>query len=114
MCDRVIKKAMAEVELLVERSKNEKYLVYSEGTAADNATLLEQMIRVCIINHIITNHEYNTVIENHFHYLMGRNPQGICYTAEWNGKPLSETDVFSDPVQNSAYVFMMSELLSNR
>lgn len=114
LCDRVIKKAMAEVELLVERSKNEKYLVYSEGTAADNAAILEQMIRVCIINHIITNHEYNTVIEDHFHYLMGRNPQGICYAAEWNGKPLSETDVFSDPVQNSAYVFIMSELLSNR
>lgn len=114
LCDRVIKKVMAEVELLVERSKSERYLVCSEGTPEDNSALLQQMIRVCIINHIITNHEYNTVIENHFHYLMGCNPQGICYASEWDGKPLNETDIFSDPVQNAAFIFMMSEFLSNR
>ena len=30
-----------------------------------------------LVDYIITNHEYYTVIENHIHYLLGRNPKGV-------------------------------------
>ena len=37
------------------------------------------MARLTVVDHIITNHEYATVLENHLHYFLGRNEQSISY-----------------------------------
>lgn len=113
LCDKVIKKLMKEAEDISEKSRQQNYLVYSEKEAADTEAMLMEMIRLSVVNHIITNHEYNTVIENHFHYLMGRNPQGICYVGEVGSAHAEGADVFENAWQNSAFLFMVSELMSN-
>ena len=43
--------------------------------------------------HIITNHEYATVLENHAHYMLGRNLQSISYLDGVGGRNYRDVDV---------------------
>lgn len=113
LCDAIIRKIMEEAEEIAEVSKQNSFLVYGETERVDRREILQQMMRICIVNHVITNHEYNIVIENHFHYLMGRNPDSVCHVSYWEGQEMQTDDIMKNPVENTAFLFMMSELLSN-
>ncbi len=114
LCDVIIKKIMQEAEEIAEKSKTDSFFVYAGDGEADRETLLGEMLRICVVNHVITNHEYNRVIENHFHYLMGRNPESVCHVSYWEGQTIESGDIMEDPVQNASFIFMLSELLSNQ
>ncbi len=113
LCDKVIKRIMDEAERIAMNAGRESYFVFSEEASRDPNSLFIKMVHMCVVNHVITNYEYNTVIENHFHYLMGRNPQGICHALGWNGKELAPDDIFANPYQNAQFIFILSELISN-
>ena len=114
LCDSLIDKLMEEAESIAAKSKQDPFLVCLGKNSADSRTLLQEMLRICVVNHVITNHEYNTVIENHFHYLMGRNPQSICYVSYWEGQEMQSGDILDAPVENAAFIFMLSELVSSQ
>ncbi|MBE5847491.1 MAG: hypothetical protein E7300_07395 [Lachnospiraceae bacterium] len=113
ICDKAIKRIMDEAERIAANAGRENYFVFSEEASRNPDSLFPKMVHMCVVNHVITNYEYNTVIENHFHYLMGRNPQAICYALGWNGKELAPTDIFANPYQNAQFIFILSELISN-
>ena len=113
LCDAMMKKIMEEAEAIAERAGQNSFLIYGEPGEVETSTLLQQTLRICLVNHIITNHEYSTVIENHFHYLLGRNPGSICYVSYRQEQELQEEDVMEDAVQISALLFLLSERLAN-
>ncbi|MCR4706038.1 MAG: glycoside hydrolase family 9 protein [Lachnospiraceae bacterium] len=113
ICDKAIKRIMDEAERIAANAGRENYFVFSEEASRNPESLFSKVVHMCVVNHVITNYEYNTVIENHFHYLMGRNPQGICHALGWNGKDLAPTDIFANPYQNAQFIFILSELISN-
>lgn len=114
LCDELIAKLMNEAEKISQRSKQSDFLVCIDKNTVDSRLLLKEVQRICVVNHVITNHEYNTVIENHFHYLMGRNQEAICYVSYWEGQELQTADILEDPVDNAAFIFMLSELVSSQ
>ena len=59
----------------------------------DQAGLLRDMSRLAVVDHIITNHEYATVLENHAHYMLGRNLQSISYLDGVGGRNYRDVDV---------------------
>lgn len=113
LCDTLIKKIMEEAEEIAKQSKENSFLVYSDRGSEDLDALLQEMMRIGIVNHIITNHEYNTVIENCFHYLLGRNQRSVCYVSWWEGQELTGKDLMEDAAQNTAFLFVLSGLLGN-
>lgn len=114
LCDALIKKVMEEAETISEKSARNSFLIYAEDVTADRDELLQEMLRIGAVNHIITNQEYNIVIENHFHYLMGRNPESIMHASLWEEQAIDTQDIMDDPVQLSAFIFMLSELLGSQ
>lgn len=112
LCNAMMKKIMEEAEEMARTSKENGFLVCDEGEEGSLDTILGQTVRICVVNHIITNHEYSTVIENQFHYLMGRNPDSICHVS-WQDGQEQAGDVMEDTVQISALLFILSERLSN-
>ena len=114
LCNTMIRKIMGEAEGIAELSRQNPFLVCDRGKAGDAAGLLQETLRICVVNHIITNHEYNTVIENHFHYLMGCNPDSICHVSLWDEEMAQCGVVAQEPVQISAVIFLLSELLSGK
>ncbi len=114
LCNTMIRKIMGEAEGIAELSRQNPFLVCGRAETGDAAGLLQETLRICVVNHIITNHEYNTVIENHFHYLMGCNPDSICHVSLWDEEMARCGVVAQEPVQISAVIFLLSELLSSK
>jgi len=112
LCNAMMGKMMEETERVTELSREDAFYVHRQEGEDGVAFVLTQALRICVINHIITNHEYGTLIENHFHYVMGCNPDSVCHVSCWEGQALQTADIIKDPLQNSAYIFILSGLLS--
>lgn len=79
LCNTVIQDLMRKVETISFASKGSRLLVKTDEKQGSHAGLLRDMTRLAVVDHIITNHEYATVLENHMHYMLGRNLQSIVY-----------------------------------
>lgn len=71
ICAQLMKTISAMGERISQKSREGAYLTISDNPDE----ILDDMEVIAVVNHIITNHEYRTVMENHLHYLLGRNPQ---------------------------------------
>ncbi len=78
-CETIIEKMLSDVEQISYDSKKSKYLTEGNREQDNNCELLRKMVRLAVVDHIITNHEYMMVLENHLHYFLGRNPACISY-----------------------------------
>lgn len=79
LCETVITRLLADVEQISYDSKKSKYLTEGNKEQSNNCELLRKMVRLAVVDHIITNHEYMMVLENHLHYFLGRNALCISY-----------------------------------
>ena len=110
LCDALMKKIMEEAEQTAELAKQNPFLVCGQDGGTD--VLLQQAGRLCVVNHIITNHEYGTVIDNYLHFLMGRNPESICHISWWDADASISTD--EEGKQDGARMAMLFFVLSER
>lgn len=79
LCEKIITKLLSDVEQISYDSKKSKYLTEGNREQDNNCELLRKMVRLAVVDHIITNHEYMMVLENHLHYFLGRNAACISY-----------------------------------
>lgn len=92
LCDRIIKEMLSDVEAISFASKNSKYLTEGNKEQNNNKELLQKMVRLAVVDHIITNHEYMTVLENHLHYFLGRNAQSVSYIDDVGSRNYEQID----------------------
>lgn len=115
LCSDVIKVLMQEVEQISYSSKNSKLLVNADKEQSNNEKLLHGLSRLAVVDHIITNHEYATVLENHLHYMLGRNLQSISYLDEAGSRNYKEIDeilgIMNRIDLNAEFVLMLSAIL---
>ena len=83
--------------------------------SSGSAELLKDITRLVVVDHIITNHEYATVLQNHLHYMLGRNLQSISYldgAGTRNYKEIDEKYGIMNQVElNAELVMMMSSIM---
>ena len=75
--------------------------------------MLDDMRCLTITDHIIYNHEYTTIIENHAHFLMGMNPKAVNYVTndtQGNYENAGVSGVVNDPGNTAMLIFMLSVL----
>lgn len=111
-CDILIKLLMQKSEAIAKRAAESSFMV-SASTEEGLDDFLSDMRCLTITNHIIYNHEYTTIIENHLHYLRGMNPNGINYvTDNTENTYLDEgkAGIMNDPQNTALMIFMMSVL----
>lgn len=92
LCSTLAQNLMRQGEVISYASKDSKLLVNTDETRGGNSALLRDMMRLVVVDHIITNHEYTTVLENHLHYMLGRNLQSISYLDGFGGRSYQEID----------------------
>lgn len=114
-CDALIKILMLEGERISYASKNSRFLVSMDEQKNGSAELLKDITRLAVVDHIITNHEYATVLQNHLHYLLGRNLQSVSYldgAGERNYADFNEKQGIMNQVElNAELVLMMSSIM---
>lgn len=115
LCNELIKILMLEGERISYASKDSKFLVSMDGQPNGSADLLRDITRLAVVDHIITNHEYATVLQNHLHYLLGRNLQSISYldgAGERNYADINENQGIMNQVElNAELILMMSSIM---
>ena len=115
LCSDVIKILMQEGERISYAAKNSNFLVGMDEKTGGIAEPLQDITRLVVVDHIITNHEYGTVLQNHLHYMLGRNPDSISYLDGAGSRNYKEIDenlgIMNQVELNAELVLMMSSIM---
>lgn len=98
ICGNLMGQLLKEAEDISGQARANTYLVETE----DKEELLQNMMSMAIVDYIITNYEYSTVIENHLHYMLGRNEKRQDLT-----QVLQESDM-------PAFMLMLFDVLADK
>ena len=105
-----MKLLMSKSEDVAKRAYESSYLVSREGEESFT-DLLHDMRCLSVTDHIIYNHEYTTMIENHVHYLMGMNSEAMNYVTDTTDRTYidgGKTGIMNDPAKDALLIFMLS------
>ncbi len=106
LCNEIISDLMREVEGIAAAYNENIYMTVQERSDG----MFQDMIKLAVVNYVITNHEYVTVQENQLHYLLGRNPQGVSYFPA--GADHAEGNMITEHAeQASAVILLMCEIV---
>ncbi len=82
----------------------------------DNSKIFHDMMVMTIVDHIITNNEYDNIIENFMHYFLGRNKMSVSFiddAGEYSYKQIHESlGIMKQFDSNSKLIFMLSKMIS--
>ena len=105
---------MKKSELIAKEASDSRYLTSVIAVDGDFSQFLDDIRCLTITNHIIYNHEYTTIIENHLHYLMGMNPEAMNYLTSGTERTYLDSkdknNIMNNPHSDSIIVFMLSGL----
>lgn len=113
VCRKLMKALMKRSEAIASAASKSTYLVTDLGRKDGFDRMLKDMRCLTITDHIIYNYEYTTIIENHAHFLMGRNPDAVNYVTSATERTYLDAGMASiagDPWRNSLFIFMLSVL----
>lgn len=117
ICEEWMKQIMDLGEEIALNSKENSMLAISLKDGATCHNLLWKMTVMTSIDYIIGNHEYDTILENNLHYLLGRNVNSYSYIKGYGNDSVIAEDnlsVSDDLTQVSLLIYIMSEIMSNR
>ncbi len=118
LCEIIMDGLMSQAEEISKTSKAALYLTAGNDKQDNNDQLLLEMMYLAVVNYIISNHEYQTVIENHLHYFLGRNAKAVSYienTGERSYEALAGSmGIMKQFEADSKLIFMLSEVVSMR
>lgn len=115
LCNKITKQLMQRAEDISAQARDS--WCFTEGNAEqdNNDELLQNMMVLTMVNQIISNHEYKTIIMNHLHYFMGENRKSICYIDQVGSKNYKDIDenlgIMKQFEEDSKLIFMLSEIL---
>ena len=116
LCSSSIKILMQQAERISYAAKNSRLLVDEEKIQKSNSELLQDITRLSVVDHIITNHEYATVLENYLHYFLGRNLQSVSYLDGAGDRSYREIDekqgIMNQVDLDAQLLLMMSAVLN--
>ena len=117
LCEAVTENLMRKGETISYASKDSKLLVNTDEKLGGNAGLLRDMSRLAVVDHIITNHEYAMVLENHAHYMLGRNLQSISYLDGVGGRNYRDVDmslgIMNQVDQNAELLLLFAAIMDD-
>lgn len=117
LCENIAEILMSRAEDVSEGARNSIFLTAGNEKQDNNQELLLNMMYLTMVDHMITNHEYENIIENHLHYFMGRNAKAICYIdniGENNYRLIDENiGIMKQFDGDSKLMFMLSEIVGS-
>lgn len=114
LCEEMMADLMDRAEEIAGASKKTAFLISGSGKKEENGKLLLDMMYLTVADHVISNHEYETIIENHLHYFSGRNENSVCYLNNAGSSSYKSADDNMDIMKqfdaDSKLIFMLSEV----
>lgn len=104
LCDEIVRSMMRDVEQIAASYNENLYMTMQEQMGE----VREDLVKLVVVNYVITSYEYVTVQENQLHYLLGRNPRG----AGWAYRT-ADGIVTDNAEQASALVLLLCEIVKS-
>ena len=105
-CEMIMDLIMTKAENISYTAREAVYLTAGNKQQDNNNQLLLEMMCLSVVNRIISNHEYETVIENHLHYFLGRNETAHNHIEH-------STGIMKQFEADGKLVLMLSEITKN-
>ena len=105
-CEVIMNIIMSKAEEVSYTAREAVYMTAGNKEQENDAQLLLDMMCLSVVNKIISNHEYETVIENHLHYFLGRNETARNHIE-------SSTGIMKQFEADSKLVLMLGEIMEN-
>lgn len=117
LCSVAMKKLMRTVEDLSYETKKEAYITTKKITPKVLRYLLNQTSQIAVVNYIITNTEYETILEKYIHFFMGNNEGGTCYVEQYGAENISLNDetlnLTHSMEQKAEWILLLSDVIGN-
>lgn len=117
LCENISKALMDKGEEISEKARNSVFLTAGSMEQEGYQEMLLNMMYLTMIDHMISNHEYENIIENHLHYFMGRNEKAVSYiehVGENNYRLIDESaGIMKQFDADSKLIFMLSEIVGS-
>lgn len=114
LCSIFMKEIMGMAEEISARSKESYYQAETNKEQDNNGEILWNMVILTVVDYVISNHEYATVIENHLHYFLGRNSFAVSYIEDFGSRSFVQREgcegIMDNGVLESAFLFILSEV----
>lgn len=108
LCEKIMLLLLDRAEEISEAVRGSLYMVSAEAED-DSSRLLTQAVYLTVVNYVITNYEYTTMVENQLHYLLGRNETGLDYISDGTEE---EPCVIKQFREDSMLVLMLAGIIS--
>lgn len=105
-CENIMNLLMEKAEEISYVAREAVYFTAGNEEQDNCGQLLLEMMNLSVVNRIISNHEYETVIENHLHYFLGRNETAQNHVVNQMG-------IMKQFEPDSKLIFMLSGILEN-
>ena len=112
-CEIIMKQLMNCAEDISSRARASAYFTDGNADYSNTKELLWNMVILSVADYVITNHEYATVIENHQHFFLGCNPDGICLaTGDGCDRIRQDTrGIQEDLLLDAYYICMLGQIM---
>lgn len=110
LCNEIMKQIMAASEEISKKSKQSLYLAESDS-GEDLDSLLWDMVILSISDSVLSTKEYATVLENHVHFLLGRNQRAVSYLSVEGSDYIDDTMQIENHLERSIdFLFLLSNM----
>ncbi len=113
-CSVIMERLMRQAEEIATESAGLNYYAEDKGYQSDQKKILKEMVILGVVDYIITNNEYETVMENYLNYFLGRNPDAVSMVTGFGQESYTELTgekgILEDSSNCAAFFFMLSDI----
>lgn len=119
LCEEITRALMAWADEAARAAQGSPFLARECGPDGDCGKLLEDGMYLSLVNHMVSSREYELVVENCLHYLLGRNRLSVSYPGEGEEDlKTAENETLKPPgrgswgrAEDGSMIFLLSETL---
>lgn len=111
LCNSYLKAMMEQAEEISAAAMKNDYMVSCLMTEESRDLFFANTTNMVVVDYIITNEEYGSLIEDHQHYLMGRNQWGVSYFDFEKCEKTVESPLSGQSVYLAKYIMIISEIM---
>lgn len=110
LCNKYLLDMMEQAENISAKAIKDDFMVGSRLKVGNTDIFFANMTNMVVVDYVITNEEYGSLIEDHQHYLMGRNELGLSYFDFEGCEKKADNFLGSEAVYLAKYIMILSEI----
>lgn len=114
LCNTLLGEVFDEAEKIAQEDKEGYFVTEGSLTPKDMDDFLWDMLILSVVDYVITNSEYATLIERNHSYLAGENVEALCYIDSIEADMKANYGISAKCENIAGYIMILSEIMSHK